>query len=70
LGKWITCELGVAVADPLEVVVVIPLLTAHVHLLRASRIRKRTPVGPYRRPMPSRGVLGGRVRFLMNEVPL
>ena len=36
-----------------------------------SLIRKRTPLGPYRRPMPR--VLGGsygRGRFLMDEVPL
>jgi len=36
-----------------------------------SRIRKRTPLGPYRRPMPRvvGGSLGGG-RFLMGEVPL
>ena len=36
-----------------------------------SLIRKRTPLGPYRRPMPK--VLGGSQgggRFLMGEVPL
>ena len=36
-----------------------------------SLTRKRTPLGPYRRPMPR--VLGGSqgvVRFLMGEVPL
>ena len=36
-----------------------------------SRTRKRTPLGPYRRPMPR--VLGGSVgggRFFMSEVPL
>jgi len=36
-----------------------------------SLIRKRTPLGPYRRPMPR--VLGGSWgggRFLMGEVPL
>jgi len=37
----------------------------------ASLIRKRTPLGPFRRPMPR--VLGGSWRggrFLMSEVPL
>ena len=36
-----------------------------------SPIRKRTPLGPYRRPMPR--ILGGSEgggRFLMGEVPL
>jgi len=48
------------------------LLTPHHSLYRGiSLVRKRTPLGPYRRPMP--GVLRGSYgdgRFLMGEVPL
>ena len=46
--------------------------TAAMHAYRGtSLMRKRTPLGPYRRPMP--GVLGGSYeggRFFMGEVPL
>jgi len=36
-----------------------------------SLIRKRTPLGPYRRPVPRvLGVSHGGGRFLMGEVPL
>ena len=49
-----------------------PSPPAHRELYRGtSLIRKRTPLGPYRRPMPR--VLGwsqGGGRFFMGEVPL
>ena len=45
-----------------------PMLAAsRIRIQGTSLIRKRTPLGPYRRPMPR--VLGGG-RFLMSEVPL
>ena len=48
-----------------------PVDFLQIHYRGASLTKKRTPLGPYSRPMPRavRGSKGGR-RFLMSEVPL